>query len=187
MMKWIWGGMLIIGFCACFFAGGADTVILSLTSGAQEAAELSLSLVGAYMLWMGLMKLCERSGIVDKLARLVRPAIKKLFPDSPDAAAPITLNLAMNFFGMGSAATPFGLAAMKELEKYNSTPGRATRDMCMFLALNAAALELMPTSVIALRSAYGSADSIIILPTFITSIAAFVAAAALCSVLGRRR
>ena len=184
MMKWLWGGMLAIGIIGCMVKGAPD-VADTMTAGALEAVELCISLAGGYMLFMGLIKLAERAGLIAKLARLTSPAIGRLFPDSPSAAAPITLNLAMNFFGMGSAATPFGLAAMRELEKTNRSKGRATNDMCMFLCLNAAALELIPANVLALRSAYGGARDVI-LPTFIASVAAFLTAVLLCRLFSKR-
>ena len=187
MMKWLWGGMLLLGFFCGMLTGEASTLLNSLTGGAAEAVTLSITLAGAYILWMGLMKIGERAGLIRGLSRLIQPVLRRLFPDSPEAVAPITLNLAANFFGMGSAATPFGLAAMQKLEQYNQKPGVATRDMCMFLSLNAAALELLPTSVLALRTAAGSTDVYcVVVPTFLASLAAFFTAILACKVLGRK-
>ena len=133
-----------------------------------------------------IMAIGEEAGLVEKLRRLVEPALKKLFPSSPKAVAPITLNLCANFFGLGSAATPFGLAAMRELEAVNDKPGVATDDMCMFLSMNASAIELLPMSVLALRTAAGSQDVYaVVAPTFIVSLLCAAVAILLCKLLAK--
>ena len=113
----------------------------------------------------------------DSAARMHKP-LRLLMPDAGDASASVTLNLAANFFGLGNAATPFGLDAMKRLNAVNPDKQSASNAICMFLALNASAIELMPTGVIAVRIACGSANAYdIVLPTFISSV--FSAAAAI--------
>lgn len=185
MMNWLWGIMLLLGLIACMVSGNAEGAMDAMLAGAGEAVTLSLSLAGAYMLWMGLMNVAKEAGLIDALARAVRKPLALLFPRSPGAVAPVTLNLAANFFGMGSAATPFGLAAMKELRAaadWDGVPeGTASDDMCMFLSLNSSAVELLPTSVLALRAAAGSTDVYcVVLPTFLASLLAFASAIALC-------
>lgn len=177
--------MLLVGLIACMVSGNAEGALDAMLAGAGEAVTLSLSLTGAYMLWMGLMRVAKEAGLIDALARLVRKPLALLFPGSPGAVAPVTLNLAANFFGMGSAATPFGLAAMKELrvaaDRDGVPEGTASDDMCMFLSLNSSAVELLPTGVLALRAAAGSADVYcVVLPTFIASLLAFASAIVLC-------
>lgn len=185
MMNWLWGIMLLLGLIACMVSGNAEGAMDAMLAGAGEAVTLSLSLAGAYMLWMGLMNVAKEAGLIDALARAVRKPLALLFPRSPGAVAPVTLNLAANFFGMGSAATPFGLAAMKELraaaDRDGVPEGMASDDMCMFLSLNSSAVELLPTSVLALRAAAGSTDVYcVVLPTFLASLLAFASAIALC-------
>lgn len=177
--------MLLLGLIACMVSGNAEGAMDAMLAGAGEAVTLSLSLAGAYMLWMGLMNVAKEAGLIDALARAVRKPLALLFPRSPGAVAPVTLNLAANFFGMGSAATPFGLAAMKELraaaDRDGVPEGMASDDMCMFLSLNSSAVELLPTSVLALRAAAGSTDVYcVVLPTFLASLLAFASAIALC-------
>lgn len=177
--------MLLVGLIACMVSGNAEGAMDAMLAGAGEAVTLSLSLAGAYMLWMGLMNVAKEAGLIDALARAVRKPLALLFPRSPGAVAPVTLNLAANFFGMGSAATPFGLAAMKELraaaDRDGVPEGMASDDMCMFLSLNSSAVELLPTSVLALRAAAGSTDVYcVVLPTFLASLLAFASAIALC-------
>ncbi len=186
MMNFIWGGMIAIGILAGVIGGRADQLLDAMVMGAGEAVTLCISLGGAYMLWMGLMEVARQAGLIDALARLTQPLLRKLFPGAGQAVAPITLNLAANFFGMGNAATPFGLAAMKALEENNPQPGRATNDMCMFLSLNSSAIELLPTTILAMRTAAGSADPYcVVVPTFISSVAAFAVAIITCKLLER--
>ena len=184
--------MLLLGLIACMMSGNAEGAMEAMLAGAGEAVTLSLSLAGAYMLWMGLMNVAKEAGLIDALARAVRKPLALLFPNAPGAVAPITLSLAANFFGMGSAATPFGLAAMKELraaaDQEGVPEGTASDDMCMFLSLNSSAVELLPTSVLALRAAAGAADVYcVVLPTFIASLFAFASAVVLCKLFCRRR
>ena len=181
MMNAVWGVMVISGLIVGMINGQGGALIDSMITGCGEAVTLCLGLAGAYMLWMGIMEVLNDMGVIDKLARFINPAMKRLFPNSKDAVAPITLNLAANFFGMGSAATPFGLEAMQRLDEQNGIKGTATNDMCMFIALNASALELLPTGVLAMRAANGSYDPYcIVLPTAIASVASFVSAILLC-------
>ncbi|MDR0841625.1 MAG: hypothetical protein LBN26_09650 [Christensenellaceae bacterium] len=184
MMNWLWGLMLLAGLFWSAYNGGTVDAVQAMASGAGEAVRLSVSLAGAYMLWMGLMQVAEEAGLVQSLGRLARPLLTRLFPHAPKALAPITLNLSANFFGLGSAATPFGLAAMQEFDAANPQKGVASDDMCMFLALNSSAVELLPTTVLALRAAMGSADaSRIVAPTFAASLLSALAAVALAKAL----
>lgn len=185
-MNKIFGGMIVIGIIAGILSGGGDAVADSMIAGMGEAVTLTLSLAGAFMFWMGIMEVARDLGVIEKLAKVTRPFLNRLFPKAGAAQAAITLNLATNFFGMGSAATPFGLHAMRELQNVNPTPEIATDDMCMFIALNASALELLPTGVIALRNSAGSIDPYaIIVPTFLASVVSFVSAIILSKVFAR--
>lgn len=186
-MNWLWGLMLAGGLIAGALNGDPGGAADALVTGMSDAVTLCLSLMGAYMLWMGLMNVAKEAGLVDSLSRAVKPVFKGLFPDSPQAVAPVTLNLAANFFGLGSAATPFGLKAMHEFEKTNPQKRVATHDMCMFLCLNAAAIELLPTNVLAMRAVYGSQDVYaVVLPTLVSSALAFFAAFLMARVLRKR-
>ena len=169
--------MLLFGMAFAVHSGNPDIILDSMLDGASEAVTLCVSLCGGYMLWMGIMNIAKECGLIESLSRIMERPLKKLFPSSKKAIAPITLNLAANFFGMGSAATPFGLMAMKELKKESTMGNIASDDMCMFLSLNSSAIELLPTSVIALRSAFGSQDAYnVVIPTFIASVFAFASA-----------
>ena len=188
MMNWLWGILIVSGMAGYALRGDPAGAVDAMMSGATEAVTLCLSLGGTFMLWMGLMNVAREAGLIDKLGRAIAPVLKRLMPGCPNAISPVTLNLSANFFGLGSAATPFGLEAMKEMQKYNSRPGIATDDMCMFIALNSSAVELLPTGVLALRAAAGSQDVYsIVLPTFIASVISAVCAVFMCKLLARAR
>jgi len=142
-----------------------STAIIEAASG---AVTLAIGLVGVMTLFLGLMKVAEAGGLLRLLARLIRPLMVRLFPDVPadhPAMGAMILNLSANALGLGNAATPFGIRAMQELDKLNSQPGTATNAMVLFLAINTSSVTLLPTGVIALRAAAGSADPAAILPT----------------------
>ena len=163
--------------------GDGAGALSALAAGCDGAISLTITLAGAYMLWSGIMKIAEKAGLIERLAGLMRRPLERLMPGCGDAAAPVALNLAANFFGLGAAATPFGIEAMRRLDKGD---GRASNNMVMFIALNTSAIELLPTSVIAVRAACGSsAPYDIALPTFIASVAAAAAAVGSCRLLER--
>lgn len=135
---------------------------------AEVAVNIALGLIGIMALWLGIMKIAEEAGIVNYIAKALRPLTKFLFPDVPTdhaAVTPMIMNISANFLGLGNAATPFGLKAMEELDKLNENKGTATNAMCMFLAINTAGLALIPATAIAIRAAAGSAQPAIIIGT----------------------
>jgi spore maturation protein SpmA len=140
----------------------------AMMASAAGAVELALGLVGFMTLFLGLMKVAEAGGMLTVLARLIRPLMIRVFPEVPSehpAMGAMILNLSANMLGLGNAATPFGIKAMQELDRLNPRPGTATNAMVMFLAINTSSVTLLPTGVIALRAAAGSADPAGILPT----------------------
>ena len=161
----------------------------SMVDSAAGSVELALGLVGVMTLFLGLMKVAEAGGLLTVIARLIRPLMTRLFPDVPaehPAMGAMILNLSANALGLGNAATPFGIRAMQELNRLNPHPGTATDAMALFLAVNTSSVTLLPTGVIALRAAAGSADPAGILPTtlFATACSTFAAIAA-AKLLGR--
>lgn len=117
MMNYIWGFLILCGFGAFALSGDPAASVDAMLSGVSEALELCLALCPSFMLWLGLMNVAREAGLMEKLSRAARPLLKRLMPDSSEAMAPITLNLAANFLGLGSAATPFGIEARAELQK----------------------------------------------------------------------
>ncbi len=183
MMAWVFGIMIVTGLLLFATKGDGAGALLALANGCGGAVTLTLSLAGAYILWSGIMNIAREAGLIDRLAKLMRRPLSILMPGSEAAAAPVTLNLAANFFGLGNAATPFGIEAVKALDRGD---GRASNAMVMFIALNSSAIELLPTSVIAVRTACAAADPYdIALPTFLASLICAAAAVLSCRLLER--
>ncbi|MBS3809115.1 MAG: spore maturation protein [Desulfobacterales bacterium] len=151
---------------------GDSTPIQALSKAVVDSAggavELAIGLIGVMTLFLGLMKVAEKGGLLNVISRLLRPLMIRLFPDVPPehpAMGAIILNMSANALGLGNAATPFGIRAMQELDKLNPQKGTATNAMALFLAINTSSITLLPTGVIALRASAGSADPAGILPT----------------------
>jgi spore maturation protein SpmA len=140
----------------------------AMIASASGAVELAIGLVGVMALFLGLMKVAEKGGLLVIIARLVRPLMIRLFPDVPadhPAMGAMIMNMAANALGLGNAATPFGIRAMQQLDTLNRHKGTATNAMILFLAINTSSVTLLPTGVIALRAAAGSGDPAGIVPT----------------------
>lgn len=179
MLNYIWSGMLVAGFIFGIINGRVEEVTKAAVESAGKAIELSIALLGIMCLWTGLMGIAEKSGGIRVISMLFRPLLKLVFPDIPKnhpAMGAIVMNLSANFLGLGNAATPLGLKAMNELQKLNPDKSRATNAMCMFLVLNTAAVQLIPSTVIAIRTDAGSASPAeIITAVWVASICATLA------------
>lgn len=175
MIRYIWAALIVIGVIVGVATGKAQAVSDAAINGAKDAALLCISLIGAYALWLGTLQIAQDAGLVEAIAKKMRGVIRRLFPGVPKnnpASGYITLNLVANMLGMGNAATPFGLKAMKELQLLNPDKERASHAMCMLLIINASAVQLLPMTVIAMRSAAGSAaPAEIVLPALIATTA----------------
>ncbi|TCS93448.1 nucleoside recognition domain-containing protein [Hazenella coriacea] len=183
MINYIWLFMILSGVVAAILQGRVDLVTTAALNGAKDAVAVCIGLISILVFWLGMMKIAQDAGLLEKLARLLRPIAKFLFPNVPldhPAMGYILSNMSANMFGLGNAATPMGIKAMEELQKLNPDPKTATPAMCTLLALNTSGLTLIPTTIIGIRLKYGSSDptDIIgptILATFIaTSIAIFL-------------
>ena len=162
MLNWIWAGMLAVGIIAAALSGkNMEQITAAAFSGADNAITLALGLAGALMLWSGLMKLAEQSGLTKIIAKILAPVLHRLLPgvakDSPAMSA-VVMNVSANFLGLGNAATPFGLKAMEELQRINPRSDRASDAMISFLILNTSSITLIPALVISLRLQAGSAN-----------------------------
>ncbi|MBI2585956.1 MAG: spore maturation protein, partial [Rhodospirillales bacterium] len=149
-------------------AGPMQDLAKAMLDSATGSVTLALGLIGVMALFLGLMRVAEEGGLLVVIARLVRPLMVRLFPDVPaehPAMGAMILNLAANVMGLGNAATPFGIRAMQQLDELNATKGTASNAMVLFLAINTSSVTLLPTGVIALRAAAGSADPAGIVPT----------------------
>ncbi len=177
MFNYIWAGMILFAIILSFFNGTAAKVSAAAANGSAEAVKMCVELIGVMAFWNGIMNIAKKGGIVDKTAKFLKPIFKKVFkkvsPDS-DTGKNMLMNITANILGLGNAATPFGLSAMKDLGK--AANGTATDDMIMFLIFNTASIQLIPTTVISLRTAASSASpSEIIVPVWIVSAVALTA------------
>lgn len=148
--------------------GPMENVAKAAIESAGSAVELAIGLIGVMTLFLGLMKVAEAGGLLVVIARLVRPVMQRLFPDVPPqhpAMGAMIMNMSANVLGLGNAATPFGIRAIQELNRLNPFKGTATNAMVLFLAINTSSVTLLPTGVIGLRAAAGSADPAGIVPT----------------------
>ena len=184
MLNIIWAGMILLSIVVSIFTGRLEAVAAAAVSGAADAVTLSIELLGIMCLWNGLMTIAEKSKLVEKFSSCLRPIFKRLFPGldpKGKSASFILLNMTANFLGLGNAATPLGLQAMHSLHNDNGGGSTASRHMVMFVVLNTASFQLIPTTVISLRAANGSAAaSEIILPVWIAS--AFAIIFGICAV-----
>lgn len=173
MINFVWAGLLIIGFVVGAATGNLEAVTEAAISNAETAVNIAIGLIGIMTLWLGIMKIAEDSGLVQKLARLIKPVTTRLFSDVPadhPAMGAIVMNIAANILGLGNAATPLGLKAMKELQDLNEEKDTATDAMVMFLAINTSSVTLIPASTIAILSAAGATNPTnIIGPTIIAT------------------
>lgn len=173
MMNYIWVGLVVIAVIAGGVTGTIEDVLNNIFSFADEAVNICLGLIGIMAFFCGLMKVMEKAGICDMIAKLLAPIMTRLFPDVPKdhpAMSAMVLWMAANMLGIGNAATPFGLKAMQELQTLNPTKDIATNAQCMMLAIGTTSVTLLPVTVLGLRAAVqteGAAE--IIFPVIIAT------------------
>ncbi len=191
MINYIWFSLLAIGLFYAFITGNVDVVNAEILNSGSKSFSLILEMGPIVILWMGILKIAEKSGLLDAFARMLRPILCKLFPSvkkDSKALGYIASNVAANSLGLGSAATPFGLKAMEELQKDNEDKETASDAMITFLVLNTSGVTIIPTTVIALRMATGSANpSEIIITGLIATICSSVAGLLMDYYMRRKR
>ena len=164
-MAWIWTGMAVLSILCGLATGRGDLVTAAAVEGAQAAVELCVSIAGMLCLWTGVMEIMRRSGLAEGLSRLLRPVLSALFPQvSGDRGVmdSISANVSANLLGLGNAATPLGIEAVRRMER--KSPGTASDAMCMLVVCNTASIQLIPTTVASVRAAAGSSAPFDILP-----------------------
>ncbi len=188
MLNYIWAFIVVVPVFYMLVTGNASSVLTSITAGSANAVELGISLVGIYCFWLGIMNIAKESGLMEKLSKRLSRALRKIFPDAGEAAfGNITMNIAANMLGLGNAATPFGLAAMQELKKESPLCDTASDSMIMFLILNTASVQLIPTTVISLRASMGASEpASIVVTTLITTFLTALFGVLLCKAFERR-
>lgn len=194
MMNYIWGGMIVLSLIVSFFTGRIDSVAAAAMSGAGDAVELCISLLGIMCLWTGIAKVGENGGLLRVISKILTPLLRPIFPKlSPSSKGfrAIVMNIVANLLGMGNAATPLGIDAVDELWRANNKSSTATDDMCMFVVLNTASIQLIPSTLISLRQSYGSlSPGDVIMPIWICEICALavgITAAKLLSKLDNKK
>lgn len=176
MLNTIWPLFLIISFVYAIIVGRVEEVNNAIFTSTKDAVELTLNLLGTMCLWNGIMQIASNTSIVSKLTKVLNPIIKKLFPQIKEKEKiykEITMNIIANIMGLGNAATPLGLKAMKSMQKENKDKSKLSNSMAMFIVLNTASIQLIPTTVIGIRSSLGSNNpSAMIIPVWVATILA---------------
>lgn len=176
MLNIIWPIFIGIAFIYALVTGNVEKVSNGIFDSASSAVELTLTFFGTICLWNGVMNIAKKTTLMSKLTKVLQPAIKFLFPElkhNEQAKEEISMNVVANLLGLGNAATPLGLKAMETMQKENTKKDTLTNSMAMFIVLNTASLQLIPTNVIAIRSSLGSnAPSGVILQVWIATIIA---------------
>lgn len=190
LLNYIWAGLILLSLICAAVTGRMPQLSAAVMSGAAGAVELVLGMLGMMCAWTGLMKIADAGGITLILSKLLDPLMRRLFPSckkgSPAAKA-ICMNITANLLGLGNAATPMGIAAMKEMAKLNRSQ-TADNSMVMFVVINAASIQLIPTFMGTLRAKFGSPAPFDILPAvWLTSACALVAGVVAAKLLERRK
>lgn len=173
MINIIWGFFIITGIIYSLFTGNIEVINNEILLSCKTSLNLIMEIFPVIALWLGIMKIAENSGLLNKMSQALSPILGKLFPDIPKNHESISLmasNIISNMAGLGSAATPFGLKAMKSLQSLNKKKDTATRSMITFLVLNTSGVTIIPTTIISLRLMYGSiSPTEIVLPCIIAT------------------
>ncbi len=170
IMSWIWTGIGMVSLICAVFTRQGSALGGAILQGAQAGITLTISMAGALCLWSGVGRLMEAAGITDRLSRLLRPVLGRLFPSSrrdPALARSLSANICANVLGLGNAATPMGIQAARRMARGS----RATDELCRLIVLNTASIQLIPANVAAVRTALGaSAPFDILVPVWVTSL-----------------
>ena len=190
MMNYIWGIMLLLGISFAIINDKVSEFTDGLMSSCTEAVEFIISLAGIMAVWSGLMKIAEESGLIEKVSSAATPIMKYLFPEVKNSkiTAMMIMSFMANIFGAGNSATVFSLKAMELLDEENSHSPYASNSMCMFIALSMSMLQLVPITVIKIRSDLGSiSPEDIILPSIVAGLISMIISVWVCKFYERKR
>ncbi|SCX79455.1 nucleoside recognition domain-containing protein [Alkaliphilus peptidifermentans] len=190
-MNIIWILMILFGMLVALLSGKIEIINEVLIGDVQEAVVFAISLTGIMAVWLGLMNIAKKSGLITSFSRIFRPVIKLLFPSIPvnhPAISAIMMNMMANMFGAGNSATALGLKAMEELQTLNSNKKVASNAMCMFLVINMSSIQLIPLTVIKIRADAASSlpEEIIVTTIFATTVSTIVGILACKAMEGRK-
>lgn len=189
VMSWVWAALVCASVICAAVNGRASALSAAVMQGAQSGVTLAISITGSLCLWAGIGRAMERSGLTEKLSRLLRPVMHRLFPSTREDSAlagALSTNICANFLGLGNAATPPGIEAARRLAA--RSPGQASDELCRLIVLNTASIQLIPANVAAVRSSLGCAAPFDILPAvWLTSLCSAGLGLAAAWALGRLR
>ena len=187
MLNKLWPIFLIISIMYAIFTGNIEKLNNSIFESADNAVNLTITLFGTLCFWNGIMQIAMKSSLVETISKLLNPLIKLLFPEikkGEKVHKEISMNMTANMLGLGNAATPLGLKAMQSMQEENPQKDRLSNSMLMFIVINTASIQIIPTTVIAIRNSLASADpSKIIFPVWIVTICAATAAVVMGKIL----
>ncbi len=190
MLNIIWPLFIIISLIYAICFGKVDEVNLAIFDSVENAVQISIKLLGTICLWNGIIKIATNTRLVEKLKRLLKPLLKFLFPDIKEtekAYGEISMNIVANIMGLGNAATPIGLNAMKSMQKNNKEKDKLSDSMAMFILINTASIQIIPTTVIAIRTSLGSNNPTgMILAVWIATLGAAISAIVMAKILMKR-
>lgn len=179
MLNIVWPIFIIISFIYAIFSGNLEKLNSSIFESSETAINLSLTMLGTMCLWNGIIEIAMNTALIDKLNKILKPIINFLFPevkDNREITSEISMNMIANILGLGNAATPLGLKAMKSMQKCNNEKDTLSNSMIMLIVINTASIQLIPTTVIAIRTSLGSENpTAIVLPVWIATILAAIA------------
>lgn len=180
MLNYIWPIFIILSFIFAIVFGNIPQINIEIFKSTEDAVNLCIKLLGTICLWNGIMKIAEKTSIITKLKRILRPILKFLFPKlnhDDTAYTEVSMNMVANIMGLGNAATPAGLRAMKSLQDRNREKAKLSDEMAIFIVINTASIQIIPTTVIAIRHSLGSGNpTAILIPVWIATVCAAVAA-----------
>lgn len=188
-MNYIWSFLILISIIVGAINGKLNDVVAALLSGSETSVKIAIGICGVMVFWLGIMKIAEKSGIVEWLSKILTPVANFLFPEvkgNDKIIGDVAMNFSANALGLANAATPMGLKAMEEMQKINKDKSSASNSMCMLLAMNTAGFQLIPATVIAILVSCGAKNPTeIIIPTFLVTSFAFVGAIVTAKIMQR--
>ena len=191
MINKIWAFFIIVGSAFCIITGKMDVLNSEILNSAKNSLDMAIQLFPVMALWLGIMTIAKVSGLLNKFANMISPLLHKLFPEIPkghESLSYIASNIVVNMAGLGSAATPFGLKAMKSLQELNHKKDTASRSMITFLVLNTSGVTLIPTTIISLRMMYNSSDpTAIVFACILATLCSTVCGLFIDRIIGRRK
>lgn len=180
MLNKIWPFFIIISFVYAIYSGNVLNINNAIFDSAEQTVNLSLTMFGTLCLWNGIMKIAIKTSLIDKLSKLLKPIISLIFPEIKNDEKinkEISMNMVANILGLGNAATPLGLKAMESMQKINTDKSKLSNSMAMFILINTASLQIIPTTVISIRSSLNSENPTkIIFAVWVATITAFLTA-----------